>query len=252
MNSRAPVLIFICLFLSIATQSPAASVSDSIASPSEHARSFSSAKKEALKIFQEHRETVYCPCTYTGKVIDLKSCGYEIHKDAKRASRLEWEHIVPAQAFGQSFLEWREGSPKCVKKNGKKFKGRKCAETNPDFNRMEGDLYNLWPIIGELNGLRSNFSMAEISGDSLTFGSCKAKIQNRKFEPMDEFKGLVARDYMYMDLTYPGHGIISDKNRKLFEAWDKSHPASAWECRHAKLVEDAQGTKNPILKTRCL
>jgi len=213
--------------------------------------SFSEAKKLAVKLHNEHAITIYCPCKYQGKSIDLKSCGYQVHKDAKRAARLEWEHIVPAEAFGQSFSEWHVGAPECHKKNGKAFKGRKCAEKNPEFERMEGDLYNLWPIVGELNGLRSNFSMAEIAGEGLTFGGCEAKIQNRKFEPMAEYKGIVARDYLYMDLNYPGHGIISDKNRKLFAAWDRAHPVSAWECRRASLIETLQGNANQILKARC-
>ena len=213
--------------------------------------SFSEAKKLALVIHGEHRITVYCPCKYDGKIIDIKSCGYKIHKDAKRAARLEWEHVVAAEAFGQSFREWREGEPKCHKKNGKTFKGRKCAEKNPEFARMEADLYNLWPIVGELNGLRSNYSMAEIAGDGLTFGDCKAKIKDRKFEPMDEYKGIVARNYEYMDMNYPGRGIISDKNRKLFEAWDRGHPVTVWECKRAKLIEVVQGNEDQILKDRC-
>jgi deoxyribonuclease I len=212
---------------------------------------FNFAKKVAREIHKEHQITIYCPCKYEGKTIDLQSCGYKIHKDAKRAARLEWEHIVPAEAFGQSFKEWREGSPRCVKKSGKAFKGRKCAETNSDFARMEGDLYNLWPIIGELNGLRSNYSMAEIAGEGLTFGGCKAKISERKFEPMDEFKGIVARDYQYMDQNYPGHGIISNKNRKLFEVWDHSHSVTDWECKRARLIEARQGNENQVLKERC-
>jgi deoxyribonuclease I len=231
----------------------AATATSDVATPTGNTRitNFSEAKKLALKIHSEHQITVYCPCKYDGKITDLKSCGYEIHKDAKRAARLEWEHIVPAEAFGQSFKEWREGNSKCVKKSGKAFKGRKCAETNSDFARMEGDLYNLWPIIGELNGLRSNYSMAEIAGDGLTFGDCKAKIKDRKFEPMDEFKGIVARDYMYMEANYPGRGIISEKNRKLFEAWDRGHPVTDWECKRATLIEAVQSNENQILQDRC-
>jgi deoxyribonuclease-1 len=214
--------------------------------------SFSEAKKFALKLHRENPVTIYCPCTYSGKVVNLKSCDYEIQNNPKRAARLEWEHVVPAEAFGQSFSEWRTGAPQCVKrKTGKAFKGRKCAETNPEFARMEADLYNLWPIIGELNGLRSNYSMEQISGPARTFGGCQAKIQNRKFEPMDLDKGIVARVYLYMDLNYPGRGVISDKNRKLFEAWDREHPVGPWECKRARLIQLHQGNTNSILASRC-
>jgi deoxyribonuclease-1 len=214
---------------------------------------FPQAKKFANEIHKDHPYTIYCNCKYQSHDIDLKSCGYKIHKDAKRALRLEWEHVVPAEAFGQSFIDWREGTPQCVHK-GKKYKGRKCAENNPEFARIESDLYNLWPEVGELNGLRSNFSMAELGAEKNgkgDFGECKAKIENGKFEPMPKAKGRVARVYMYMDQNYPGRGIISEKNRKLFEAWDKLHPVDEWECQRSKRIEAIQGNENLILKTRC-
>lgn len=213
--------------------------------------SFQKAKKIAAKIHKQDGETIYCPCRFSGKTVDLASCGYKIQKDAKRARQLEWEHVVPAEAFGQAFLEWREGSSQCVSKKGKRFKGRRCAQTNPEFAKMEADLYNLWPSIGELNGLRSNFSMAQISGEYQSFGGCKAKIADRKFEPMDRYKGIVARVYQYMDHTYPGRGVISAKNRQLFEVWDKQHPVTDWECLRSDLVRQAQGNENPVLKAAC-
>ena len=214
---------------------------------------FPQAKRFALEIHKDHPFTIYCNCQYEGHTINLKSCGYQVHKDPKRAARLEWEHVVPAEAFGQSFSEWREGSPRCMK-HGKKYKGRKCAENNPEFARIEADLYNLWPEIGELNGLRNNYSMEELGAEKAgqgDFGGCRAKIADKKFEPMASAKGRVARVYMYMDLTYPGRGIISEKNRKLFEAWDKQHPADTWECERAKKIKAVQRNENPILNSRC-
>lgn len=214
---------------------------------------FSNAKKQAAKIHKENPYTLYCGCKYNGKTVDLESCGYKFKADHKRAARLEWEHVVPAEAFGQSFVEWREGAPQCERK-GKKFKGRKCAEKNPVFARMEADLYNLWPEIGELNGLRSNYSMAELGAEKTghgDFGGCKAIVQDRKFEPMPIAKGRVARVYMYMDFTYPGRGVISSKNRKLFEAWDKFYPVDEWECKLAEKIYRIQKNVNPILKERC-
>ena len=90
--------------------------------------SFSKSKKLLLKVYQDNPYTLYCGCSFKGKKPDLSSCGYILKKDRKRANRIEWEHVVPAHAFGQSFSEWRKGHPKCVSKNGKKFKGRKCAQ----------------------------------------------------------------------------------------------------------------------------
>ena len=119
--------------------------------------SFSKSKKLLLKLYKDNPVTLYCGCSYNGKKPNLSSCGYITKKNKKRANRIEWEHVVPAHAFGQSFSEWRNGHPKCVKKNGKKFKGRKCAEkVNKEYRRMQADMFNLYPAIGEVNGRRSN------------------------------------------------------------------------------------------------
>lgn len=216
---------------------------------------FKTATEKLAQISAYNPVTVYCPCTFKGKKVDLKSCGFKSQND--RSEEIEWEHIAAAESFGQSFKFWREGDSKlCVHKGKGKlqgpYKGRRCAKKNRTFRRMESDLYNLWPIIGQLNGLRSNMTMAEISGDSeYDFGGCKVKIQNRKFEPMDDYKGIVARAHKYMEWAYPGHGIISDKNEKLFDAWDKEHPVTDWECQRNDLIEEIQGNPNPIVKEAC-
>lgn len=203
---------------------------------------------DAKRFLNKHLElydskTVYCSCGVDKKRTDLRSCNYRIQKDAKRASRLEWEHVVPAEAFGKSFVEWREGSEKCIKK-GKKFKGRKCAETNPEFRKMESDLYNLFPEIGELNGLRSNYSMAALTSSDYDFGGCKVKLADRKFEPQDSSKGIVARTYLNFENRYPGKGVVSDKNRKLFEAWNAQYPVSSLECKRWTNFESMNGYKH--------
>ena len=72
----------------------------------EKISSFREAKKLASKIHEEHPFTIYCNCRYRGKQIDLASCGYKVHgKNDHRARRLEWEHVVPAENFGKSFVE---------------------------------------------------------------------------------------------------------------------------------------------------
>ena len=68
---------------------------------------------------------------------------------------------------------------------------------------------------------------------------------------MDVDKGIVARVYLYMDLNYPGRGVISNKNRKLFEAWDREHPVGDWECKRARIIESLQGNQNTVLTSRC-
>ena len=215
--------------------------------------SFSKSKKLLQKVYKDHALTLYCGCSFKGKKPNLSSCGYIPKKDKKRANRIEWEHVVPAHAFGQSFSEWREGHPKCVNKKGKKFKGRKCTEKmNVEFKRMQADMYNLYPAIGEVNGRRSNYSMSIIPGEVRDFGKCDVEIKNKKVEPREEIRGEIARTYLYMESSYPNRGIISKNNRKLFEAWDKSDPVDAWECERSRRIEIIQGNRNEILMVKCL
>jgi len=196
--------------------------------------------------------TLYCGCSFKGKKPNLSSCGYIPKKNKKRANRIEWEHVVPAHAFGQSFSEWRDGHTKCVKKNGKKFKGRKCAgKVNKEYRRMQADMFNLYPAIGEVNGRRSNYSMAIIKGEKREFGKCDVEIKNKKVEPKESIRGEIARTYLYMDSVYPGRGIISKKNRKLFDAWNKSDPVDEWECERTKRIEKIQGNRNEIVFEKC-
>ncbi len=63
---------------------------------------------------------------------------------------------------------------------------------------MESDLYNLVPAIGEINGLRSNYSFAMIPGEKREFGTCDLEIENRKAVPRPEIiKGDVGSKTTY-------------------------------------------------------
>ena len=112
-------------------------------------------------------------------------------------------------------------------------------------------MYNLVPAVGEINGLRSNYSYAMIPGEKREFGKCDMEIQDRKAEPPPNKRGDIARTYFYMDWAYPGHGVISKKNRKLFQAWDKEDPVDAWECERCKRIEGIQKNENPFVKKVC-
>ena len=159
---------------------------------------------------------------------------------------------MPAHAFGQSFREWREGDPKCISSKGKSFKGRRCAEKmNHPYRYMQADMHNLVPAIGEVNGLRSNYSFTMIPGEERRFGSCDMEIKNRKAEPPEKVRGDIARTYFYMDDAYPNRGIISKKNQKLFEAWNKLDPVDQWECERERHIRQIQGNENIFVSNGC-
>jgi len=216
--------------------------------------SFNKSKKILLgQVYYDHYTTFYCGCEFSSKRQVFHTNGYEPKKQWKRAYRLEWEHVVPAHAFGQSFREWREGHFECVDRKGKSFRGRNCTRKMVHkFRYMESDMYNLVPAVGEINGLRSNYSFAMITGEKREFGQCDMEIEERKAEPPEYVRGNIARIYKYMEAAYPGHGIISKNDRKLFDTWDRQDKVDAWECQRTKRIENIQGNENPFVRRECV
>lgn len=176
---------------------------------------------------------LYCGCQWqwvgkSGGRVDAESCGYEARKQASRAERTEWEHIVPAWTFGHQRQCWQNG-------------GRKnCVATDPVFRAMEADLFNLYPSVGEVNGDRANFNYGMASSAAPQYGQCSTRIDfgAKTAEPRDEVKGLVARTTFYMFDRY--NLSMSRQQQQLLMAWSKQYPVSAWErernARIAKIV----------------
>ncbi|WPA93576.1 endonuclease [Providencia zhijiangensis] len=185
--------------------------------------------------------TLYCGCEWewTGKSggqVDLASCGYQVRKQQSRAERIEWEHIVPAWVFGHQRLCWQNG-------------GRKnCVSTDPVFSRMEADMHNLAPSIGEVNGDRSNWSYGQLPANApYSYGACRSRIDFKQkiFEPRDEVKGQVARVYFYMHDRY--NLSMSRQQQQLFMAWDKQHPVNEWEQKRDQRIAKVMGHHNPFV-----
>lgn len=211
----------------------------------EHPQSFAKAKNIAREIYkQNHNLTFYCQCkiTWEGKkgIPDLKGCGYQVRKQQNRASRIEWEHIVPAWQFGHQLQCWQDG-------------GRsKCSKTDVKFKLMEADLHNLVPAIGEVNGDRSNFSFSQWNGDvGASYGKCPMKVdfKARVAEPPAETRGQIARTYKYMQKQYGFK--LSSQQQKLMDAWDTTYKATEWECKRDGLIAKAQGNHNPFVVEAC-
>lgn len=200
-------------------------------------RNFSQAKRLAAEVYVDHKQTFYCGCEYNEKKrVDTALCGYVPRKNKRRGQRIEWEHVVPAHALGHTRQCWRE--PICLTKSGKAYKGRRCCErVDPEFRAMVSDLNNLVPAVGELNGDRSNYSFSMLEGEEREYGACDFEVdfKLRKVEPVPSVRGDIARTYFYMHETY---GLpISDKQRRLFDVWDKSDPVSEWEQERKARIE---------------
>ncbi len=241
-----------------------ASPSPSPAGPLGNTRiaTFEAAKKELSRIYEEERTFVdlYCGCPFEpasahGFRVDLAACGYSPSRDPTRAARIEWEHAVPAAAFGRTFSPWRDGDDACVDGRGKRYRGRKCArKASREFSRMEADLHNLFPVVGEVNALREDLPMGVLdlpsrpSKATYRFGRCTTEIDHGVFLPRREVRGDLARAYKYMNLAYPGLGIVDDAHRALFDAWDDEDPPDAWERKRNSRIAERQGNGNVFIE----
>ena len=215
--------------------------------------SFAHAKRMLGQVYADHRVTIYCGATYDAQGNVTLPIGFTTPKHEARAGRIEWEHALPAESFGQAFPEWREGSPECIDNRGKAFKGRKCAEKiSQKYRLMQADMYNLYPAIGAVNAMRSNFNYAMLAGEPSTFGSCEMKISGNKAEPPARARGQIARTYAYMADAYGPRYHMSKQQEQLMGAWDKQYPVDAWECTRAKRIEKLQGNENKFVKTPCV
>ena len=215
-------------------------------------KNFSKSKKILSQIHKKYPITFYCHCKYNVKTPDWDSCGFTPRKDKKRASRIEWEHVLPASHFGIKFDTWKNGHKDCKNKKGKNFKGRKCTKKiHLKYRKMQADLYNLQPAIGEVNGLRSNYQIDLIKGEAIEFGQCDIEIKNKKIEPSEKIRGDVARTYMYMELNYPKFIKFNNSLKKLIIKWDIDDPVDDWECIRAKKIYNVQGNLNKIIEQRC-
>lgn len=211
---------------------------------------FSQAKKEALKIYKDHPTTFYCNCPIDWQnkkgVVDLEACGYKIRKNENRARRVEWEHVVPASKFVDFETDGEQRS--CWKEGGRK----NCSKNDDVFKLMEGDLHNIQPAIGEINGDRGNlpFFEWESTADSV-YGSCPIKIDFKRdqVDPPDAVKGQIARIYLYMyekyNLKYSVGELIQ------MDHWNKIYPVNAWECERDRKIAKIQGNHNQYVKDAC-
>lgn len=211
-------------------------------------KSFDQAKRALVTLYKAHpeQEEFYCGCDFdfngNSGVVDLASCGYTIRTNVERANRIEWEHVVPAHAFGKNLQCWKEGGRSNCK----------IAQNQQEsFNIMEGDMHNLQPAVGEVNADRANFSFADMSPTFNQYGACEFKtdFKKRQVMPRNEVKGIIARTYLYMNDRY--QVPFSKREMTLMQKWNISHPVNEWECQRNALIEEVQGNDNPFITEQC-
>ncbi|MEI6898156.1 MAG: endonuclease [Psychromonas sp.] len=207
--------------------------------------------ENAVYLERSERITLYCEASFDrAKKITFPS-GFITTKYKKRANKVEWEHVVPAENFGRNFIAWREGDERCINGKGKTFKGRRCAEkVNQQYRLIQSDMYNLYPTIGAVNARRSNYNFVMLNNEESSFGSCLMKISARKAEPPKNARGMIARSYLYMHQSYQKYSM-SRPQLQLMNAWNKQFPVSQWECLRGQRIAELQKNKNTILAKNC-
>jgi len=136
-----------------------------------------------------------------------------------------------------------------------------------DQSTPRTDLHHIFPTDGYVNGRRSNYAYGEVGSATWTsrngskLGNCKTPgFSGTVFEPIDEYKGDLARALMYMSVRYYGEDGSwgsSDMTTKaeikpwaiqLLLRWNEQDPVSQKEInRNNVIYNDYQHNRNPFV-----
>lgn len=182
----------------------------------------------------------------TGKIWDVYSdCSFTWNVDQNKGTtgaeclNYNREHTTPQSWFG-------EASP------------------------MVSDLFNVYPTDSKVNGMRGNYPYGEVSAPTYTSGNGSklgantlAGYTGTAFEPIDRFKGDLARTYFYMATRYAGQceswsgegaNVYSSSNlgltafaKDLFLKWSRLDPVSPKEISRNDAVQSVQHNRNPFI-----
>jgi deoxyribonuclease-1 len=221
---------------------------------------FNNAKTAALGLWWDiGPSSFYCRCPYRlaskeekqirkGNLWVIGSvCGYEAKdpitskgKPNARAMRIEWEHIVPADWIATGF--------------GCQDKTRAECRSIDGYNEAEGDLFNLVPAVGELNGDRSARLYNIIPDEVRAYGTCDFEVVTTgegephirgAAEPMPSIRGDVARVWLYMSGRY---GVkMSPEYGALMESWSAADPVDNAERIRHDIIVVKMGWKNSFV-----
>ena len=135
---------------------------------------------------------------------------------------------------------------------------------------MVADVFHILATDGKVNGVRSNYPYGEVGTSTYTAGN-GGMLGNSKlsgysgtvFEPIDEYKGDIARGYFYMAIRYSdklanwGEGAevvftssypyLTSYALDLFTKWSHLDPVSDKEIIRNDAIKDIQGNRNPFI-----
>lgn len=137
--------------------------------------------------------------------------------------------------------------------------------TNDD-SYHKTDILHVIPTDGYVNGKRSNYAFGEVKNASWTsengskLGSCKTSgFSGTVFEPIDEYKGDIARTLMYVSVRYfqedgswqssdmTNKSVIKDWAMDMLLRWHRDDPVDQKEIDRNNAAYSIQGNRNPFI-----
>ncbi|MBB3059944.1 endonuclease [Microbulbifer rhizosphaerae] len=140
---------------------------------------------------------------------------------------------------------------------------------------MNTDVHHIFASDGYVNALRSSYPYGEVAttsavssnGSKLGSGQSSQGYIDTVFEPIDEFKGDVARAHFYMATRYQnviaswenysiyGDAVLDGSSNQVFEDWalqllidwHNADPVSQWELDRNDAAQEFQGNRNPFV-----
>ena len=136
-----------------------------------------------------------------------------------------------------------------------------------DIEPMYTDIFHLYPTDGYVNGRRSDYPYGEVGSASWTsqngskVGNCSwTGYSGTVFEPIDGYKGDLARTYFYMSVRYysedsgwPGSAMTTGSQLKpwalsMMLQWNTQDPVSQKEIdRNNAVYSQVQHNRNPFI-----
>jgi endonuclease I len=135
-----------------------------------------------------------------------------------------------------------------------------------DQTAPRSDLFHVYPTDGYVNARRGNYPYGEVkkvtytSGNGSKLGSCLTTgYSGTVFEPIDEYKGDIARTYFYMSVRYFGEDDswgtsgMTDKSEiknwamTMLLRWSDEDPVSQKEIDRNNAVYGYQNNRNPFI-----
>ncbi len=136
-----------------------------------------------------------------------------------------------------------------------------------DAMPMKTDLFHLYPTDGFVNNKRGNWPYGKVSSPTWTssngskLGPCDYPgCSGTVFEPIDAYKGDLARSYFYMTVRYKDKNLgqasesvfngsqLKDWAKNMFVTWSNSDPVSDKEIhRNDVIYNSIQHNRNPFI-----